>query len=181
LHLLDFYSHWNKMHGTTSLKVRHYSLNMTHCRWPRCSLHSSLWIPWIPIEFAVLSDQYWKDVFRVLSSLHIPKMSCRMRRGAGQVMSANREVKLPRNIVLRACLHRNLCCVSSCYKHHFVWWRSGWKRHSAGKLVSEFQLLSGFSGAPQPPGTLLLQYQATSFGATSKARYMKYALPKLIT
>jgi hypothetical protein len=48
-------------------------------------------------------------------------------------------------------------------------------------MASEFQIPSGFSGSPGPPATLILQHQATSFGAKSKARYMKQALPKLIT
>ena len=83
-----------------------------------------------------------------------PKWAAERGEWAGQVISAKLEVKLPGNIVLRACLHRNLCCVSSCSKHHSVWWRSVWKRHLAGKLISEFQIPSGFLAhleSPLPP------------------------------
>jgi hypothetical protein len=80
-------------------------------------------------------------------------------------------------LALRACLHGNLSCVSICSKHHCALWRSVWKRHLADKLVSEFQIPSGVSGAPERPAIQILLYQATSPGATSIARYMKHALP----
>ena len=78
-----------------NMKVSLYSLNMTHCRWPPCcSIHScsregknvvtyccvSLRILKYRVEFTVLSDQYWNDVFRVPFSLRTTKISRRMRR-----------------------------------------------------------------------------------------------------
>jgi hypothetical protein len=44
-----------------------------------------------------------------------------------------------------------------------------------------FEISNIVSGAPGPPACLILQYQTSSFGAVSKARYMKHALPKLMT
>ena len=53
-------------------------------------------------------------------------------------------------------------------------------RNSLGSCFREvISLVSGTS--PGPPARLTLQYQATSTGATSKARYKKHVLPILLT
>jgi hypothetical protein len=50
-------------------------------------------------------------------------------------------------------LHGNLCCMSSCTKHHCAWQQSVWKCRLVGKLVFKLQMLSDVIGAPDPPLT----------------------------
>lgn len=75
-------------------------------------------------------------------------------------------------------LHGNLCCVSSCSKHHCARWQSVWKRRLAGKLFFKFLIWSHVSGAHG--ACLILQHHNTASGATSKESHTKCILPILM-
>ena len=76
-------------------------------------------------------------------------------------------------------LHGNLCCVSSCSKHHCVWWVST-EALLSGQTIFKFHILHGISGVSGLPTCLILHEKITSLGATSKERQTKHTWPVLI-
>jgi len=77
-------------------------------------------------------------------------------------------------------MHGNLCCMSSCSKHHGVWHWSVWRHQSSSILFFKFQVCLDIFGTPSAPTYLILQSQ-TTFGAMSKVRYTKHILQMVMT
>lgn len=147
-----------------------------------CSI--SLWITWIHSWIHCFKPSVFGKTCSICLAFVIDQMAvfwyCQIRQAGrpGDVCKMRNESSWEH---CPASWHGSLFCVSSCSKHHCAWWQWTWLHQSADKLVFKFQVPSSVPGTPGPPAHLILQCQTTSFGAMSKARYMKHTLPKLMT
>ena len=140
---------------------------------PYCSLHSCssdgkmsqqvAAFCWGPInkyttELATWSRQSWQDAFT------LPCFWCATIESSvllqDRASGSPSDVRETRNVFVSELhskkWHGNPCCVSGCSKSHCAWWRTVWKRRSAGQLIFKFQIRSDVSGAPSSPSRLLL-------------------------
>jgi hypothetical protein len=173
-------------------------IQIWHCKWLPCHLvHScicsgndfitycsiSLWIPEYTPEFTVVSHQFWQDMFHMPCFCHRPNGSILILQG--QVSRHTRWCMQNEKWIFLGTLSCKLAWKSVVWavapKYHCAWWQSIWLHQSADELVFKFRRPSCVSCTPGSPACLILQYQTTSSGAMSKARYMKHTLPKLMT
>jgi len=64
-------------------------------------------------------------------------------------------------------LYGDLCCVSSCFKHHCAWRPSEWKRRWEGRQGFKCHITSGTCGAG-PPTPLILSTRPLPLGLRHK-------------